>query len=590
MQLEPLDAKSLFGYGKGIYTRHAPVGGTTEGRAKRDESENNDDGRGASVGTGKLERLVGMTPKGILRKTDNDVLAKWEPPVGIAPKDTPIKPDNDVLAKCGPEGMRLGPHLGFGREVGKDVFQKAWPFGKSGKVEKRVRRRMSFVAELMEKQWEKAGRFIRVPHLLGGQGKGKICGGGAGTIGGDKEKERIEAWEKDMQEKVPELVELWEQNPEFKRKIKMKHGVRMAEMVEAEGRKRERDRRIQEVELDLERLVVKGKVGKGVEGMSARLKVMLGMKDNREGDEGESVPGNANHFDVVYWEEDGRNDMPWEEKWNEQTMEEKERKVTVVDEKSVYSALTESAVRRLQRIMGNWRYATGRRQLANINGCIITDEDLMRLRPGVWLNDEIVNAYLELVGKRMEEFRGEEKGGARKNGRKAGKLPKIKIMNSFFYSKLVSFSRAQQCSEYDYTRVRRWTRRFDVFSYDMMIIPINQQNTHWTLGVVNFRDKYVMHLDSLGNGGSSKIREYLMRWVKDEAEDKKMGEGFVESEWKMVARPDVPRQENSDDCGVFTCKFADFLARGWNQFSFDQRHMNYFRSRIAHELLMARAT
>lgn len=568
MRLEPLDAKSLFGYGKGIHVRRASLGNKTEGTVKRADDIANDDGGGASVAMGTPESEAGITPRSILRKAENNVLARRET-----------------------EDGRFANVLGIGREVGREVWRTAWGIGRSGKVEKKIKRRMGLVAELMERQWAKVGRVIRARQALREERRGKICGGGAGE-GMDsvkKEREQKEAWEKDMQEKLPELVELWEQNPEFKRKIKMKHGVRMAEMVEAECRRRERDRRIQEVERDLERLMVKRELGKRAEGISARLKEMLGIDDEKESDEGEAAPMGVDHFNVVYWEKDGRGNMAWEERWDEQAMDEMKRKVTVVNEKSAYSALTGSAVRRLQRIMGNWRYATGR-QLANINGCIITEEDLMRLRPGIWLNDEIVNAYLELVDKRMEELRGEGKDGTRENGRRAGKLPKVKIMNSFFYSTLVSYNRAQQRSGYDYARVRRWTRRFDVFSYDMLIIPINQQNTHWTLGVVNFQDKYVMHLDSLGNGGSEKIREYLMRWVKDEAMDKRKGEGFLESEWKLVARPDVPRQENSDDCGVFTCKFADFLARGWNRFSFDQRHMNYFRSRIAHELLMARAT
>ncbi|CDF37848.1 unnamed protein product [Chondrus crispus] len=160
-------------------------------------------------------------------------------------------------------------------------------------------------------------------------------------------------------------------------------------------------------------------------------------------------------------------------------------------------------------------------------------------------------------------------------------------MNSFFYTKLVRFNRAKGCSVYEYKQVRRWTRQFDVFSYDVMLIPINQANTHWTLGVINFKDQTVEHLDSMGTGGLLKVREHLMSWVRDEAADK--SKPFSPNNWTMPPR-DVPRQLNSDDCGVFLCKFADFISRGWQEFTFSQQHMNYFRSRIAHELLMERAT
>ena len=72
---------------------------------------------------------------------------------------------------------------------------------------------------------------------------------------------------------------------------------------------------------------------------------------------------------------------------------------------------------------------------------------------------------------------------------------------------------------FDYQSMRRWTKRFDVFSYDMMLFLINQQNNHWTLGVVNFRNKVVEHLDSMGAGGSPNVPDYLLKWVFEEAMD-----------------------------------------------------------------------
>ncbi|CAN8074298.1 unnamed protein product [Agarophyton chilense] len=119
-----------------------------------------------------------------------------------------------------------------------------------------------------------------------------------------------------------------------------------------------------------------------------------------------------------------------------------------------------------------------------------------------------------------------------------------------------------------------------------MLIPINQQNLHWTLGIINFKDKIVAHLDSMGKGGSPEVRENLLRWVRDEAATK--GHEFKATEWSADDVV-VPQQTNSDDCGVFLCKYADFLSRGWSDFTFSQDHMNYFRARMAHELLMKKA-
>lgn len=290
-------------------------------------------------------------------------------------------------------------------------------------------------------------------------------------------------------------------------------------------------------------------------------------------------PPKDGDFDVVYW---SHADLTWDETRDEGAMMERRQQLTVRGKVEAFAPLTKCALKRLRFVLcdsGNLY-----KQLSKVDGCVISGEDIRRLKPSCWLNDEIVNAYMALLSARSEGA-AKSNGGVIANGMSV-KVPKTRIMNSFFFSRLVEYNKREGRTKYDYSRVKRWTRRFDVFSYDMMLIPINQQNLHWTLGLVNFKDKTVEHLDSMGTGGSESVREHLMQWVRDEAADKK--KDIELSKWKGRAI-DVPMQENSDDCGVFLCKYADFLCRGWNRFTFSQRHMNYFRSRIAHELLMGSA-
>lgn len=47
---------------------------------------------------------------------------------------------------------------------------------------------------------------------------------------------------------------------------------------------------------------------------------------------------------------------------------------------------------------------------------------------------------------------------------------------------------------------------------------------------------------------------------------------------------DIPQQENCFDCGVFTCQFMETLARGEEEFSFQQKDMPYLRRRMAWEI------
>jgi sentrin-specific protease 1 len=39
-----------------------------------------------------------------------------------------------------------------------------------------------------------------------------------------------------------------------------------------------------------------------------------------------------------------------------------------------------------------------------------------------------------------------------------------------------------------------------IFSKDLLIVPINQGNSHWVCGAVDFRSKQTIVYDSLGGG------------------------------------------------------------------------------------------
>ena len=51
-------------------------------------------------------------------------------------------------------------------------------------------------------------------------------------------------------------------------------------------------------------------------------------------------------------------------------------------------------------------------------------------------------------------------------------VPQVHVLNSFFYTKLIN-------GGYNYAGVRRWTKAVDVFQHDLLLTPINLNNTHW---------------------------------------------------------------------------------------------------------------
>ena len=53
---------------------------------------------------------------------------------------------------------------------------------------------------------------------------------------------------------------------------------------------------------------------------------------------------------------------------------------------------------------------------------------------------------------------------------------------------------------YCYTNVRRWTRKQNIFSKDLVLVPIFK-DSHWTLMFVDMREKIIAYCDSLSGSG-----------------------------------------------------------------------------------------
>lgn len=195
---------------------------------------------------------------------------------------------------------------------------------------------------------------------------------------------------------------------------------------------------------------------------------------------------------------------------------------------------------------------------------------LPRQRPGVqtrsstaapWLNDEIVNAYLQLV-----VDSGAELAGPRE-------VPAYYAFNSFFYSKL---------RDSGPQGVERWLKRANIAGrnlllVDRLFIPVHQ-SAHWTLLVLSPRTRHVEYFDSLGGSPDrfvQRIKGLLEYNLKNE---------FVADEWSFLETPG-PYQENGYDCGVFTVTTAKMLLYNISPLSYSQEDIPVQRRRMAAELI-----
>ncbi|CAB0015678.1 unnamed protein product [Nesidiocoris tenuis] len=165
-------------------------------------------------------------------------------------------------------------------------------------------------------------------------------------------------------------------------------------------------------------------------------------------------------------------------------------------------------------------------------GLNITREDLLTLRESNWLNDKIINFYMELIDQRS---------------RQNHKLPTTFSFNTFLYVSLKAGG---------YTRVKNYTRKTDLFEKDIIFIPIFKA-AHWRLITIYIKLQKIEYLDSLGKDGTD-ILEDIKNYLTEEHNHKK-GTPLDTTNWKFTQRTDIPLQQNNDDCGVFVCQYAKSL-------------------------------
>lgn len=193
----------------------------------------------------------------------------------------------------------------------------------------------------------------------------------------------------------------------------------------------------------------------------------------------------------------------------------------------------------------------------------ITRNDLATLIGDSWLNDEVINFYMNLLMERSEQR--EEQGA-----------PRVYAMNTFFIPKLLSSG---------HSGLKRWTRKVDIFTYDIIPIPVHVGRVHWCMAIIDLKNKAIRYYDSMGTPNNP-VLNALEQYLRDESLDKRK-KPFDTSDFQKQNMHECPRQMNGSDCGVFSCMFAEHEARG-REIGFCQQHMPYFRQKMIYEISQGR--
>ena len=81
--------------------------------------------------------------------------------------------------------------------------------------------------------------------------------------------------------------------------------------------------------------------------------------------------------------------------------------------------------------------------------------------------------------------------------RKTPSLPSVHVFTTFFFPKF-------QKEGYS-NMIKRWTRKVDIFSFDLLIFPIHL-GVHWCCATADFRKKEIKFFDSLLGGNMNNIK------------------------------------------------------------------------------------
>ena len=206
-------------------------------------------------------------------------------------------------------------------------------------------------------------------------------------------------------------------------------------------------------------------------------------------------------------------------------------------------------------------------KVTTMNNIELTTRDWRTVVPtDAWLNDNIINAYLDYVVQMAHD----------RVGLKRNEAPKMHAFNNNFYNNLAKSG---------YTGVARWARRAKIagkalLSLEYIFVPVNASNNHWTLAVISPVRRTIEYFDSLHmSGRKSTVFSHLKEWLLGE-----LGDAYVANEWTVRDEPG-PHQGNMSDCGVHTVTTAKLIALGIDPMAAPARLMPLQRRRIVAELL-----
>ncbi|XP_064489857.1 sentrin-specific protease 1-like [Ornithodoros turicata] len=200
------------------------------------------------------------------------------------------------------------------------------------------------------------------------------------------------------------------------------------------------------------------------------------------------------------------------------------------------------------------------RPLSKKAGYNVTVEDIHTVLRHNWLNDVVIDVYMQLITDMAKKKEG---------------ASNIHALTTHFFSVLRSTG---------YKAIEQWTENVDLFSYRLVLVPVHDVD-HWSLAVLNIQAKQIDFYDSLGRRNED-CCQILIDFLQREHR-RKTGRKLSPDTWGSNSVRNIPTQTNTYDCGAFVCLYAECIGRGI-PFEFSSNDLPKLRYRIAYEILQGR--
>lgn len=123
--------------------------------------------------------------------------------------------------------------------------------------------------------------------------------------------------------------------------------------------------------------------------------------------------------------------------------------------------------------------------------------------------------------------------------------------------------------------IKKTVQKLNLSVVDYILIPINQNDVHWTLVSLSCKEKALRFYDILGGEGGE-ILKFIANLFSKITNTRY-------NEWQIEIMKNIPRQNNSYDCEVFVCQYTYCISKGV-AFNFKQNDMINMRQIMKEEL------